>query len=122
MLTVGLMSLEGDTLAKQWIFDRQDKVRIGRASDNDVVLTSGVVSRRHLEINQVSQEWKVVNLGRNGMLIEGRRIEEISVTDSQIIQLASTGPKLLISVTESPMDVSDEKATLQWDWDNQRPS
>lgn len=50
-------------------------VSLGRADDNDVVLTEGGVSRRHARIERTSRGWSVTDLGStNGTYLESSRL------------------------------------------------
>ena len=71
-------------------------IRIGRSTDNEVILYSAVVSRHHVELRFDGAEWEIVNLGANGTYIDGKRIAQIPVDDGMIIRLASSGPKIQI--------------------------
>ncbi|MGL5832931.1 MAG: FHA domain-containing protein, partial [Waterburya sp.] len=73
-------------------------IKIGRATNNEVVLYSAVVSRHHVEIRKAGEEWEVVNLGSNGTYIDGQRIEQTKAVDGMIFRLASSGPKILIKI------------------------
>ena len=75
-------------------------IRIGRSTDNNVVLYSAVVSRHHVEIRHGKTGWEVVNLGTNGTYLEGKRVTQVPVTDGIVIRLARSGPNIQISVGE----------------------
>jgi pSer/pThr/pTyr-binding forkhead associated (FHA) protein len=81
---------------QNWTFETETAIRIGRSTDNDVILYSAVVSRHHVEIRWDESAWKVVNIGANGTYIDGKRVEEMPVVDGMIIRLASSGPKIQI--------------------------
>lgn len=84
---------------QSWTFESESVIRIGRSTNNDVVLYSAVVSRRHVEVkrNQTGS-WEVLNLGANGTYIDGKRINKTAVVDGMIIRLASSGPKIQINL------------------------
>jgi len=75
-------------------------IRIGRSTDNNVVLYSAVVSRHHVELRHSKTGWEVVNLGTNGTYLDGKRVTQVPVTDGIIIRLARSGPNIQISVGE----------------------
>ena len=81
---------------QSWIFEHEPVVRIGRSTDNHVILYSAVVSRHHVEIRQLETGWEIVNLGANGTYLEGRRITKVPVEDGVIIRLARSGPNVQI--------------------------
>jgi pSer/pThr/pTyr-binding forkhead associated (FHA) protein len=83
---------------QSWSFHHESNIKIGRATNNEVVLYSAVVSRNHVEIRKSGQEWEVINLGSNGTYIDGKRVEQAKVTDGMVVRLASSGPKILIKI------------------------
>lgn len=113
MITLILLHPLQSVPVQDWTFDKQSVVRIGRASDNDVVLYSAVVSRHHVEIRQDGQRWKVVNIGTNGTYIDDRRVDEIVVKDGLIIRIASTGPKIQIRVDDAPGDSAEDEQPVR---------
>jgi pSer/pThr/pTyr-binding forkhead associated (FHA) protein len=53
----------------------KQRITIGRTANNDIVLDDASVSRFHAWIEQVSQEWVIVDAGsRNGSTIAGRKV------------------------------------------------
>jgi pSer/pThr/pTyr-binding forkhead associated (FHA) protein len=84
---------------QNWTFEPESIIRIGRSMDNDVVLYSAVVSRRHLEIKPVESQWELVNVGANGTYVNGKRVNKAPVVDGMIIRLASSGPQIKIQIT-----------------------
>jgi len=91
-----LHPLNKDVPVQSWSFERDQLVRIGRSTDNQVVLYSAVVSRHHVEIRRLNNKWEVVNLGTNGTYLEGKRITQVQVIDGLIIRLARSGPYIQI--------------------------
>ena len=83
---------------QSWPFENESVIRIGRSTDNEVILYSAVVSRHHVEIRRNGSSWDIVSLGANGTYIDGKRITQMSVVDGMIIRLASSGPKLQIRI------------------------
>lgn len=98
---------------QQWSFESSSVIRIGRSSDNDVVLYSAVVSRHHVEICQAETGWEVRSLGTNGTYVDNKRISQAPVTDGTIVRLARSGPTIKISVPPQPSrSVSQIQALL----------
>ena len=81
---------------RSWAFEDELVVRIGRSTDNHVVLYSAVVSRRHVELRRTGVNWEVINLGTNGTYLNGNPIIQVPVVDGLIIHLARSGPKIQI--------------------------
>jgi len=86
-----------------WTFSSESVIRIGRSTDNQVVLYSAVVSRHHVELRHVDTHWQVVNLGTNGTYLDGKRISQETITDGAIIRLARSGPKIQIRMGEAAL-------------------
>ncbi len=83
-------------------------IRIGRSTDNHVILYSAVVSRHHVELRQVGGGWEIENLGTNGTYLDGKRITKVPVTDGAIIRLARSGPNIQIRIgTEALNDLPE---------------
>ncbi|BAQ64859.1 FHA domain-containing protein [Geminocystis sp. NIES-3709] len=100
MITLTLLHPLKSVAVQKWNFEPNSVIRIGRANDNDVVLYSAVVSRHHLEIRPRGDDWALVNLGSNGTFINGKKINKVLVKDGMIIRLASSGPKIKITLSQ----------------------
>lgn len=104
MITLILLHPLQSVPVQNWTFETESVVRVGRSTDNEVVLYSAVVSRHHVELRQDNGRWKVTNLGTNGTYIEGKRIEKCDAKDGLIIRLASSGPKIQIRLEDADGD------------------
>jgi eukaryotic-like serine/threonine-protein kinase len=96
VLTVTLLHPVQSTPVQSWTFEQESVVRIGRATDNQVVLYSAVVSRHHVELRNTTGQWEVVNLGTNGTYLDGKRINQAPLEDGGVIRLARSGPNLQV--------------------------
>jgi pSer/pThr/pTyr-binding forkhead associated (FHA) protein len=94
-----------------WKFADEPVIRIGRASDNNVILYSSVVSRHHAELRQNSHGWQVVSLGTNGTYLNEKRIDAADIVDGSIIRIASSGPKLQVRITNDQIESLRESAS-----------
>ncbi|MBE9139666.1 FHA domain-containing protein [Nodosilinea sp. LEGE 07088] len=108
MITLSLLHPLHKTPVQNWSFDQETVVRIGRSTDNDVVLYSAVVSRHHVEIHRTDSGWAVKSIGTNGTYLDGRRITEVPVDDGIIIRLARSGPNIQIHTSEEKRDPLQE--------------
>jgi pSer/pThr/pTyr-binding forkhead associated (FHA) protein len=97
-----VLSLLNSVPVQSWTFMSEDVIRIGRATDNQVILFSAVVSRHHAEIrwNEVSG-WQIFNISPNGTYLDSEAIKVESVADGMIIRLATSGPKIQIKLKEN---------------------
>ena len=113
MITLTLLHPLQPVPIQSWTFHHESSIKIGRATNNEVVLYSAVVSRHHVEIRKSGREWEVINLGSNGTYIDGKQIEQAKARDGMVIRLASSGPKISIKIeSESSQDPSDSGRQL----------
>lgn len=111
MITLTLLHPVQSNPVRSWTFRDESVIRIGRATDNHVVLYSAVVSRHHVELRRQGAIWEVVNLGCNGTYTDGEPITHIPAVHGLIIHLARSGPKLQILLQEKVSPVSGHKTT-----------
>lgn len=108
MLILTLLDAQGQASLKQWRFEREAVVRIGRAPDNQVVLDNDLISRYHLELRRVGTTgWQLLSRGTNGTFINGSRVDQGDVVDGTRLQLAQGGPLLELQlptrlITQNP--------------------
>lgn len=98
MIVLTLLHPLQSVAIQSWTFSDEPSIKIGRATNNEVVLYSAVVSRHHVEIRKSGEEWEIINLGSNGTYIDGVRVERAKALDGTIVRLASSGPKILIKI------------------------
>lgn len=91
---------------QHWTFEHEPVIRIGRSTDNHVILYSAVVSRYHVELRRGASQWEVVSLGANGTYVDGKRITQMPIEDSIVIRLARSGPNIQIHVGTLPADTA----------------
>lgn len=96
VITLTLLHPLQSVPVQSWPFETESLIRIGRSTDNEVILYSAVVSRHHVELRRNGSDWEIVSLGANGTYIDGKRITQMPVVDGMIIRLASSGPKIQI--------------------------
>ncbi|WP_373538451.1 FHA domain-containing protein [Chamaesiphon sp.] len=99
MLSTLVLSLLNSIPVQSWTFTSGDVIRIGRATDNQVILFSAVVSRHHAELRwDETSGWQIFNISPNGTYVDGEAISSIKVIDGMTIRLATSGPKIQIKV------------------------
>jgi pSer/pThr/pTyr-binding forkhead associated (FHA) protein len=102
VITLTLLHPLQSIAVQSWEFKDEPIIKIGRATDNEVVLYSAVVSRHHVEIRKSGiDDWEVVNIGSNGTYIDGERVEKTAALDGMIVRLAKSGPKILLKIESS---------------------
>lgn len=111
VITLTLLNPVQSVPVQSWKFEQESVIRIGRSTDNEVILYSAVVSRHHVEIRRNDSYWEAISLGANGTYIDGKRITQTPVEDGTIIRLASSGPKIQIHLgsDESTAKIASEK-------------
>ena len=92
MITLFLLHPLKKIPVQNWTFENEPVIRIGRSTDNHVVLYSAVVSRHHVELRYKGSQWEIVNLGTNGTYLDGKRITQVTAQDGVIIRRARSGP------------------------------
>lgn len=112
MITLTLLHPTKTTPIQSWTFETTATIRIGRSTDNEVVLYSAVVSRHHLEIRYEQNHWQVVNLGTNGTYIDGKLMSEKQAMDGMIIRLASSGPTIQIHLSPEASSIKRQLAQI----------
>ena len=115
MITLTLLHPLQSVAVQSWTFNDEPSIKIGRATNNEVVLYSAVVSRHHVEIRKSGvDEWEVVNVGSNGTYIDGELVERTQALDGMIVRLAKSGPKILIKIesnlSQDQSDSSNQQA------------
>ena len=104
MITLILLHPFQTIPVQSWSFEHESAIRIGRATDNHVVLYSAVVSRHHVELRRRGTKWEIVNLGTNGTYIEGQPISQVPLVDGAIVHLARSGPKIQIRLGKKALE------------------
>ena len=111
MITLFLLQPLKQIPAQVWTFENESVIRIGRSTDNHVVLYSAVVSRHHVELRRTGDNWEIVNLGTNGTYLDGKRINQVPAVDGAIIRLARSGPNIQIRLGTEALNNLPEMAS-----------
>jgi len=98
-------------LLKGQRFPLGERLKIGRALDNDLVLTDTQVSRKHAVIERTGQEYQVSDLGSgNGTLVNGVLIiKPTELKSGDVLQVGETritvvGPEMPTSPEPLPLE------------------
>jgi eukaryotic-like serine/threonine-protein kinase len=103
VITLSLLHPIKQIPVQVWTFPTETTIRIGRSTDNQVILYSAVVSRHHVELRRAGLSWEIVNLGTNGTYLDGKRITQVPVRDGSVIRLARSGPNIQIRIGEEAL-------------------
>ncbi|MEA5468547.1 protein kinase domain-containing protein [Spirulina sp. 06S082] len=99
MITLTLLEPQTDRPLQQWQFQDRSPIRVGRASDNDIILDSyPEVSRYHFELSREGDRWRGINRGTNGTFVNGRSLSQGFLDPGAIVQLAKDGPRLQVQL------------------------
>ncbi|MBZ8181000.1 FHA domain-containing protein [Oscillatoria salina] len=98
MISLTLLHPTKSVPIQSWTFESESVIKIGRSTDNHVVMYSAVVSRHHLELINKPEGWEIVNYGTNGTYVEGEPIAQAAVVDGMVIRLGESGPKIRIRI------------------------
>jgi ABC transport system ATP-binding/permease protein len=83
-------------------------LRIGRAADNDVVVSDLNVSRYHAELRRARGGFEIVDLGsHNGTFLNGQRISAAPVTEMDIIGIGASTFRLVGEELQEFIDTGD---------------
>lgn len=113
-ITVHLLDSASDEPVQTWHFEGRSRVVIGRSHEVDVTVNNRYVSRNHAELAREGGVWQVVPVGRNGILVDNRRVETTVLTDGMTFRLGPDGPAIRF---HAGVDDAKCSATLSFDGD-----
>ena len=95
MATATLHLTVSDTAGRRSVTVSASPFSIGRSSENELQLTDAQVSRRHAELVESADGWRVRDCGsRFGTFVNDARVEETAVTIGDRIRLGQTELRL----------------------------
>ena len=100
MLTLHLLDTAQGFPIQTWSFVLRPEVRIGRAPDNQVVITHPYVSRNHVRLLWRDGGWELLNLGGHGTLVHGQLVTRVRLAEADEIRLGPQGPTLRFHCAE----------------------
>ncbi|MEB3882399.1 protein kinase [Lyngbya sp. CCY1209] len=99
ILTLTLLDAKQKTPLKQWRFETESSIRIGRSPENDVVIVDPLVSRHHLDLQRTDgKPWVFTNRGTNGTFVNGTLMTQGLLTNGVMLELAQGGPRLQVAI------------------------
>jgi membrane-bound lytic murein transglycosylase D len=88
-----LVRVDGQTGVKRFV----KAFRIGRAADNDVVVSDPHVSQQHAEVVFEEGKWWIHDLdSTNGTVVGGERVEKVPIEGVVRVRLGHLGPTLIL--------------------------
>ncbi len=82
--------------------------RIGRASDNDLVLDDPSVSSRHAELAEQHGQWTLTDLqSTNGTCLDGRSIERAGLTNGARVRFGQVDMQFVLDAQHRPRDLPE---------------
>ncbi len=81
----------------------RDACTLGRSPENDIVIDSPLISRRHARLERMGAEWVYEDLGsRNGTRGEGQRIQRVTLTNQLRLQVGENPANLVVLSFQIP--------------------
>lgn len=68
------------------------RITIGRGEEESITLSDPYVSRLHAELLCGPLGWILHSRGRNGIYVDGRRVDECQIADGSTFRLGPSGP------------------------------
>jgi RsiW-degrading membrane proteinase PrsW (M82 family) len=86
---------------QRYSFEQDQTVRIGRSTDNDVVVSDPTVSRQHARLAWTPDGWVFEGLGRAGTFLRGGAVTRLLVAEPVELTLSSPhGPVVRLEPSE----------------------
>jgi pSer/pThr/pTyr-binding forkhead associated (FHA) protein len=98
-VVIDLLDSSFERTIKSWSFADRERITIGRADDQDVEVSDAYVSRTHAQLVIRNDEWVLVSVGRNGVLVENKPITELVMRGEAKFRLGASGPCLRFRTT-----------------------
>jgi pSer/pThr/pTyr-binding forkhead associated (FHA) protein len=109
-----LLDTESGHVVQTWELGDSDVFQLGRSQDCDVVLASPFVSRTHVYVRRRDDGWELTAVSRNGVYVDGARVEHLSLEEGLIFRLAERGPTIRFRST-STLDAQGAGETISFD-------
>ena len=88
---------------RPYVFQPGQLVRIGRATDNDVVVSHPAVSRKHAQLSWAPDGWVFENVGQAPTYLGGQPVTRVAVGQATELTLGSEhGPALRLEPSSAP--------------------
>ncbi|MCV7030592.1 FHA domain-containing protein [Mycobacterium sherrisii] len=97
-LVTTIPRLELRSGARAWQATGNRSWNIGRAYESDIQLENPRVSRHHAVLQPTPAGWVLVNRSRNGMFVNGRRVESLTIDRPVTVRLGSASSGAALEV------------------------
>ena len=88
---IRLLAVRGNAAGTEFVL-AGSFVRLGRGTENDIVLDDTNCSRSHAELIFERGCYRARDLGsRNGIYVNGQKISEVALKDGDLLRLGDTG-------------------------------
>ena len=95
-VSIQLLDSSHGKVVQTWQFDGRTSITMGRASERDVRIGDQHVSRLHAEVLHEDGAWTLVSHGRNGLLVDGIKVERLPLVERAVFRLGPEGPMLAV--------------------------
>jgi hypothetical protein len=96
-----------------WPIEDRQRITIGRADDNDIVLADPYVSRAHAYLHFDPLEgWRLVSISRQQVFFQGQRFGELALADGMVFRLGQNGCYLRFGEASN---ADDDRKTITFD-------
>src|SRR5207249_5159006 len=84
-------------------------VRIGRAPENDIVVSDPTASRQHAELRNMAGECRIVDLdSSHGTFVNGQRVTDAALSDGDTVRVGSALFRLIGQELQEVTDTDAE--------------
>lgn len=112
IVEVQLLDASSGRPIKSWVFEERSRISIGRMPEKDVEISDPYVSRNHADLVYEDGRWKLVSLGRNGILVANQFVTEHVVESDTDFRLGLQGPTLRFC---KPTERTENDRTITFD-------
>jgi hypothetical protein len=100
---------------QSWRFSGRPRILIGRADDNDLVLSNPYVSRSHAYVEYADGEWRAIAISSQKLVVEGKRIQSLPLKPGTTFFLGPSGSCLRFAIPGVDLNGGDPQGTLSFD-------
>lgn len=95
-----------------WTFYGQPLITIGRLPDQHIEISDPYVSREHAKLEFRDGRWRLISLGRHGLVAANEQVTECWVTHDFVFRLGREGPTLRF---RTAVEEGDQRATISFE-------